>query len=824
MPTKALRITITKITEFCNMLNLSGLFTRQVFLLYLHPNQNIMQLKSFLLLLLLSSTATIQAQSLKLEDIMKGDAFIGNQPENHHWSVDGQKVYFNWNPKNEWGSSTYYWKKGMTKPELVTGNEIIRSKQTYIPNSDKSIFYYIDNGALFSYTIKSAKTSKLFQQSSPIANLQIGAEKGIVFFEQNNNVFQLNTSEGSLVQLTNLKKGKDTEKSKVDQSFLGKQQKELFQFIRNKEEKKQWYDDKSKMVKSDFPSAIYSDKADFINLSVHPQAKYVTFSLYEVPENKGDIMATFITADGYNQSSELRQKVSVKNFFKTKLGIYNIEKDTVFFVDFSKLSHIKDIPKYYELYPELNKTEGIERGVYVNPVIYSKDGMFALADIRSQDNKDRWIISLNLENGTFIEIDQQHDDAWIGGPGIPAYSFDPKVLGFVADNKTVYFQSETTGYSHLYTYNLGTGVKKQLTTGNWEVHDVVLSNDKKSFYLTTNTTHPGNREFYKISISGGKLEPILVNEGAHEVVISPDEKTLLVRYSYKNKPWELYLADNKVNTSLNQITFSQTEEFKKYSWRAPEVITFKAQDGANVNARIYVPEAKVKNGASVIFVHGAGYLQNAHNYWSGYMREYMFHNLLTDLGYTVLDVDYRASEGYGRAHRTGIYRFMGGKDLSDQVDGKNVLVNKYGINPNKVGIYGGSYGGFITLMALMTAPNDFKVGCAIRSVTDWAHYNHGYTGNILNFPETDPNAFKKSSPIYYADQLQGNLLMLHGMVDDNVEYKDIIRLSQRFIELGKKNWSLASYPVEPHGFKETYSWVDEYSRILAHFNRYLLDK
>ena len=87
----------------------------------------------------------------------------------------------------------------------------------------------------------------------------------------------------------------------------------------------------------------------------------------------------------------------------------------------------------------------------------------------------------------------------------------------------------------------------------------------------------------------------------------------------------------------------------------------------------------------------------------------------------------------------------------------------------------------------------------------------------MNFPETDPIAFQKSSPIYYADKLEGNLLMLHGMVDDNVEYKDIVRISQRFIELGKKNWSLASFPVEAHGFRETYSWIDEYSRILQLF-------
>jgi len=775
-------------------------------------------------MLLVFSSIASQAQNLKLEEIMKGDAFIGNQPENHRWSVDGQKVYFEWNPKNEPGASTYYWKNGMKKPELADDKEANLSHQDFVSNSDRSVFYYIDKRTLYSYNPKSGKVSKLFQQNSSISNLRTGSEKGIVFFEQNNNMFRLNTNEGSLVQLTNFSKGKKKEKDTDPDTFLDKQQKELFQFIRDKDSRKKWFDEKGKSSKSDFPKAVYSDKADFINLSVCPKGNFVAFSLYEPAESKADIMATFITADGYNKSEEIRPKVSVNNFFKMKLGIYSIEKDTAYYVDFSKLSHIKDNPKYYESYEDLKKKEGSERAVYVNPVIYSQNGKYGVADIRSQDNKDRWIISLNLENGSFTEIEHQHDDAWIGGPGIPAYSFDAKVLGFLEDNQTVYFQSEVTGYSHLYTYNLASGNKKQLTSGNWEVRDLEISNDRKTFYLTTNTTHPGNKEFYKISVSGGKLEPILVKDGAHEVKISPDEKKLLVRYSYKNKPWELYVADNKINSPLTQITESLTEEFKKYNWRAPEVITFKAQDNTNVNARIYLPEAKVKNGAAVIFVHGAGYLQNAHNYWSSYLREYMFHNMLTDLGYTVMDIDYRASEGYGRDHRTGIYRFMGGKDLSDQVDGKKILVSKYGVTADKVGIYGGSYGGFITLMALMTASDDFKVGCAIRSVTDWASYNHDYTGNILNFPETDPDAFKKSSPIYYADKLQGNLLMLHGMVDDNVEYKDIIRLSQRFIESGKKNWSLASYPVEAHGFKETYSWVDEYGRILEHFNKYLLGK
>jgi dipeptidyl aminopeptidase/acylaminoacyl peptidase len=190
----------------------------------------------------------------------------------------------------------------------------------------------------------------------------------------------------------------------------------------------------------------------------------------------------------------------------------------------------------------------------------------------------------------------------------------------------------------------------------------------------------------------------------------------------------------------------------------------------------------------------------------------------------VIDIDYTASSGYGRDHRTGIYRHMGGKDLTDHVDGVKMLVEKYGVNPENVGIYGGSYGGFMTLMGLFTTPEVFKSGGALRSVTDWAHYNHGYTANILNEPANDEIAYKKSSPIYFAEGLKGNLLMAHGMVDVNVHFQDIVRLSQRLIELKKDNWELAVYPVEDHGFIEPSSWTDEYKRIFKLFESTLKNK
>ena len=129
---------------------------------------------------------------------------------------------------------------------------------------------------------------------------------------------------------------------------------------------------------------------------------------------------------------------------------------------------------------------------------------------------------------------------------------------------------------------------------------------------------------------------------------------------------------------------------------------------------------------------------------------------------------------------------------------------------------------FLLLMALLKTPGEFKAGAALRSVTDWFHYNHEYTSNILNYPTTDPEAYKRSSPIYYAENLKDRLLMLHGMVDDNVQFQDIIRLTQRFIELEKNNWELAVFPVEGHGFKKSSSWNDEYRRIYELFYEELI--
>jgi len=311
--------------------------------------------------------------------------------------------------------------------------------------------------------------------------------------------------------------------------------------------------------------------------------------------------------------------------------------------------------------------------------------------------------------------------------------------------------------------------------------------------------------------------------GVEDFSLSPNGQQLLVRHSRAYLPPQLSVLDASGGTP-KQLTDTRREAFKSRDWMQPEYVQVPSKHGAGtIWGKYYGPKQPEagKKYPIVMFVHGAGYLQNIDDRWPEYFREQMFHNLLVEKGYIVLDLDYRGSEGYGRDWRTAIYRNMGHPELEDYLDGLDWLAaNKQG-DKDRAGIYGGSYGGFMAFMALFRAPGTFKAGAALRPVTDWSQYNHEYTSNILNTPELDPEAYQVSSPINYADKLQDHLLIAHGMIDDNVFFKDSVVLTQRLIELRKDKWEIAPYPLERHSFTHADAWYDEYRRILELFERTL---
>lgn len=781
---------------------------------------------SFLLL-----ASNIYGQSvlapLTVEKIMRDPKWIGTSPTAVAWSPDSKTVYFNWNPENAIADSLYAITLQNRTPRKVNVNELINLPDRLVHfNKAKTKFTYEKNGDLFLYDVVAKTTSQITNTvGRELAPFFSGDEKKITFsFEQN--IFSWEISSGKFSQLTDFRTGKKSTATLTShEEWLRKDQLALFDVLKSREDKQQRRNRNLKSLEPKKPKEIYVDDRSVEMVQVSPNEKFITYKLTKKGLTKKTAVPSYVTTSGFTEDISARSKVgaplNAMEFF-----VYDVIQDTVLQIKTSDLPGIADTPEYLKDYKSNQKDSSIEskkvsdRAVDFHALTWSDSGQKCVIIINSLDFKDRWIVSLDLPTQKLMLLHHDHDDAWIGGP--VNGGFGNYAIGWMADNRRIWFTSEETGYSHLYTIDVDTKEKRQLTAGTFEVQQVTLSRNKDFFYLIANQSHPGEKHGYRLATTEGKLERLTTMVGAHEMVISPDEKMIAFRYSYSNTPWELYLMENKPGAKPQKITNSLTNEFKSYSWRDPELITFSARDTTKVYARIYRPEQT--NGAAVIFVHGAGYLQNAHKWWSSYFREYMFHNLLADKGYTVLDIDYRASSGYGRNWRTAIYRHMGGKDLTDNLDGAKLLVEKYNIDPKRIGIYGGSYGGFITLMAMFTAPDVFAAGAALRPVTDWAHYSHSYTGSILNTPFLDSMAYAKSSPIYYAEGLKGALLMCHGVVDTNVHFQDAVRLSQRLIELGKENWELAVYPVEDHGFVEPSSWTDEYKRILKLFEENLKPK
>lgn len=770
---------------------------------------------------------------LTVEKIMQDPSWIGTSPSRPFWTPGGDTLYFYWNPENNFSDSLYYVTLQDRNPVKATPaqKENVINAESPFYNNDRTAYVYAHNGDIFYKNVANGIFLPVTQTTDRESNPSFGFDEKRIIFRRGNDLFSwtladasLNgtVGQGRLEQLTHFMESSQPDKDKYpelsrEEEWLKKDQLLYMDVLKKRKEENDAAAAYRELHQAPELFKIYIGKKRISSINLSPDGRFVSYRLYQAAlGNKNTIVPNYVTESGYTIPEGNRTKVGAKQGTST-FFIFDRQLDTVMQFALATLENIRYIPEFYKDYPkryEQLKKENKVRPVSYGRTFWSPDGKYLAMDVRSQDNKDRWLILWDPVAGETIQADHQHDEAWIGGPGMWS-------LGWIDEN-TFWFQSEAAGYSHLYAFNIERDKKKALTSGNYEVQEARLSNDKKSFYITTNKVDPGQKQLYRLDIANGSQTRLTQMVGANESTFSPDEKMVAIIYSYSNKPWELYLKQNKEGATAEQITHKAAgKEWLAYPWRDPEVITFTARDGAQVHARIYKPENEQPGMPAVVFVHGAGYLQNAHKWWSHYFREFMFNNLLAENGYYVIDVDYRGSAGYGRDWRTAIYRHMGGKDLNDQVDAVKYLVKTYQVDPQKIGIYGGSYGGFITLMALFNEPEVFSAGAGLRSVTDWANYNHGYTSNILNEPYNDSIAYHQSSPIYFAEGLSDPLLMCHGLVDRNVHAQDIFKLSQRLIELKKEDWELAIYPVEDHGFEEPTSWMDEYRRIFKLFESVL---
>jgi dipeptidyl aminopeptidase/acylaminoacyl peptidase len=776
--------------------------------------------------LLLSPAAFAQAPAapLTIEQVMADLDWIGPPVEDARWTWDSRSVEYDLKRNGSPIRDTFRQDVAATAATRVGDDARDTLGATgAVYDAKRQHQAFVRNGDVFVRNLRSGALTQLTRTLDEEAAPQFGSD-GALVWRVGNQWFRWNGT--SVAQAAQVKAEDDPAKPPSEDLLREQQLRTLSTLARDRDMREALRRQEDSWRKADpsrAPAPVYlGTKVKIEQTALSPDGQWLLIVTQEKGAEAGDPgkVPHYVTESGYAEEQEARTLVGRNSSVPQALWLADMRTGTVKPLAFDALPGIATDPL-----ADLRKSAGKEplkgnRAVRVESdgdggsaaIHWSSDSRNVAVLLRATDNKDRWIAGVELDNARLQVRDRLTDPGWIN------WTFNE--FGWLPDNQTLWLLSESSGHSQLYTQR-GTEKSKALTAGQWEASAPVLSADGDGFYFLCNRNAPGSYEVCQVDLKTGKVAEVTQLDGGVEGFNqSPDGRSLLVQYSASYLPTQLAVVPANGGTA-KVLTDTRTAAFKAQPWIQPQLVQVPSKHGAGtVWGKYYAPAQMVpgKQYPIVMFVHGAGYLQNAIAGYPPYPREQMFHNLLVQQGYIVLDLDYRGSAGYGRDWRTAIYRNMGHPELDDYLDGLDWLVANHQGDRARAGIYGGSYGGFMTYLALFRTPGVFKAGAALRPVADWTQYNHEYTSNILNTPDIDPQAYKTSSPIEYAEGLRDRLLIAHGMIDDNVFFKDSVDMTQKLIELHKDNWSIAPYPLERHGFTRADSWLDEYKRVLNLFN------
>ncbi|GLQ98004.1 S9 family peptidase [Dyella mobilis] len=772
------------------------------------------------------------AQPLDLETIMANPDWMGHAVENPYWSVDGRNLYYSLKRDGSPVHDLYRVDPASGQGSKLDAAAMARAEGPAVYDRAHRHAAYILHGDVFLVDLGNGQRVQVTRSAQPESAPQFSADGRSLQFREGTNWFVYDLASGVTAPAAVLKFSDDPQAKKPD--ALERQQLDLFKELReNKQDKDAEHAEQQALAQADpsrAPLPFYlGDKVQALDTELSPDGHWMLVVTQPAhhDDGKAPYVIHYVTDSGYTETEDARTYVGRNDPAPQSVLLLDLVAHKQFPLSTDNLPGIKDDPLKAiraKTVAELEKAGKDDeakalKAPDVRPVTmysmdsgsagiaWSEDGRNVALEFLSIDSKDRWIASVDFNKHELVPQHRLHNDAWIN------WIFND--FGWLKDSRTLWYLSEESGYSQLYVKPVD-GAAKALTRGKFEVSQPQLSNDGKWFYLRTNQVAPYSYDVYRVPSTGGSLDRTTQYGGMDQFALSPDDSQLAVLHSSAYVLPQLAVQSAQ-GGAPRELTNTMKPGFTAHAWVQPKIVEVPSSHGAGVIYAKYYGPANETDAASsrpaVIFVHGAGYLQDVSESATYYQHEQLFNNLLVQQGYVVLDLDYRASEGYGSAWRTAIYRQMGHPELEDLLDGKAWLVKNHGVDARRVGIYGGSYGGFMTEMALLRAPGEFAAGAAQRPPADWVTYNDQYTANILNDPQLDPQAYKTSSPIEYAANLRDPLLINHGLIDDNVMASDSLRLYERFVELHKKNFWISLYPLERHEFEHADSWYDEYRRI-----------
>jgi len=399
------------------------------------------------------------------------------------------------------------------------------------------------------------------------------------------------------------------------------------------------------------------------------------------------------------------------------------------------------------------------------------------------------------------ELDLTLADASTGAAKSILHESDPywinhnDLFHFLSDGRFIW-GSERDGFQHLYLYRPDGKLDKPITEGNWEVTNLAgVDESHQMLYFVSSEASPLERQLYSIKFSGKDRRRISQGAGTHNISMSPTSDYYLDTFSNLTQPSRrtVHTIDGAEWSVYREADHRLTDE---YEVLPSEIVTFKGSQGTLFYARLIKP-ANFHAGEkypAIVMVYGGPGAQSVRNSWAGATWE----QALAQRGFVIWQMDNRGSIGRGHAFETPIYHRMGKVELADQLEGIRYLLGRGIVDPARIGIYGWSYGGYMTLYSLLNAPDVFRAGIAGAPVTNWRNYDTIYTERYLGLPSDNAEGYRASSAVEYADKLKAKLLMVHNIEDDNVLFQNSMQMAEAFERSGKL-FDMVIYPQKSHG-------------------------
>jgi dipeptidyl-peptidase 4 len=388
-------------------------------------------------------------------------------------------------------------------------------------------------------------------------------------------------------------------------------------------------------------------------------------------------------------------------------------------------------------------------------------------------------------------------------------------LRFLADGRRFLWSSERSGFRHLYLYDVSGKQLAQLTHGDWEVSAVESVDEAAGqVYFTSSEAGATGRQLYRVALAGGDPVQITRGAGTHGTRLAPDSRHFLDTFSTAMTPprQDLYSADGSRTAVLAE---NKVAELDGYRLSPVEFLTVPGADGSTLQAALIKPRDfdPAKKYPVLVYLYGGPGVQLVRDLWQG--ANFLWNEMMAEKGFVIFTVDNRGASGYGHGFESLIYRHMGQAELADQLAGVTWLKRQSYVDGNRIGVWGWSYGGYMTCLAMLRAGDTFQAGFAGAPVTDWHYYDTIYTERYMGLPQENPEGYRDSSPVNYADGLRGKLLIAHASGDDNVHFGNTLALADKFVD-AQKYAEFLIYADRGHGITDASARVHIFNRV-THF-------